>query len=690
MKTVSRHIFSALSAPFFAAALFIGQLQAQNVEFNKTSFPNNKEGLNNAISEIKEGDDLVEQGPGMYPIALFHYMKAQKFNPNNAYLNYKIGRCHMVDNDKTEAIEYLEKAVSLNPRISPELDYNDVHYLLARAYHLNYEFDKAILKYKEHINSLNPEQLNQQKKTLDKQVLECETAKEMVAKPARVFVDNLGNIVNSAYPDYAPVVNPEENMIIFTGARENTTGENRDKDSYFYEDIYVTRYQNGSWTVPDNNLTLNSNSHDATAGISSDGQNLYIYKSQGGNAIYECRLMGNIYTDPYRLPNIVNAGLKTTSASLSFDKTTLYFTNDREGGYGGKDIYYCQKDARGKWNDAINIGATINTPYDEESVFITTDGKTLYFSSKGHDNMGGFDIFKSVFEGGKWSNPENLGYPINTPDDDVFFTMPLNGQRGYYSSKKKDGYGDQDLYIITFLGAARPMINNADQEVLAYKSEKAGGLTIEPRIETNIILSGVILDAITLEPLQATIEIIDNTKNELIASFESNSVTGGYLLSLRAGINYGISVSKTDYLFHSENFDIPADAVSRKIRKDIMLKKIAVGTKIVLNNIFFDFDKATLRPESTSELERLYKLLIDIPTLTIEISGHTDNVGSATYNQKLSENRAKSVVDYLIGKGIPISRLTFKGYGLTQPVAPNTTEEGRQLNRRTEFKILSK
>jgi outer membrane protein OmpA-like peptidoglycan-associated protein len=159
---------------------------------------------------------------------------------------------------------------------------------------------------------------------------------------------------------------------------------------------------------------------------------------------------------------------------------------------------------------------------------------------------------------------------------------------------------------------------------------------------------------------------------------------------MRAGINYGITVNKEDYLFHSENFDLPADAVSRKIKKDILLNKVAVGTKIVLNNIFFDFNKATLRPESTAELDRLYKLLVDVPTLKIEISGHTDNIGTATYNQKLSEDRAKSVVDYLLGKGIQGARLKFMGYGFTRPVAPNTTEEGRQLNRRTEFEVLER
>ncbi|MCD4735724.1 MAG: OmpA family protein [Bacteroidales bacterium] len=672
------------------SCLLVANLFAQSVEFTKYNFPNHKKELSDALGAIKDGDKFYDEGPGMFDIALDYYLKANKFNLNNSMLNYKIGRCYLDYNDKTEAIKYFEKAIELDKRISLDMKYNDVNYLIAKAYHLNYEFDKAIEKYKEHKNSLSPELLSQQAEILEKRVAECETAKEMVANPARVFVDNLGNIVNSAYPDYSPLVVPEEDMIMFTSCRENTSGGKRDKDSDYFEDIYVTYYQKGGWTVPDNAYDLNSSNHDATAGISADGLVLYIYKSAGGNDLYECELIGNQYKNPQKLPNVINDGLKSSSSALSFVKRTLYFSSIRDEGYGGSDIYYSKKNAKDRWADAINIGAAINTPYDEESVFITPDEKTIYFSSKGHNSMGGYDIFKSEFADGKWSNPVNIGYPVNTPDDDVFFTRAANKQRGYYSSKKADGHGGQDLYIITFLGEAKPMINMPEYELLAYKAYPGFATELEPKMEQNIILTGVILDAITLEPLQATIEIVDNTKNELVGSFESNSNTGSYLLSLRAGFNYGISVNKEDYLFHSENFEIPADAVSKKIKKDIMLKKVAVGTKIVLNNIFFDFDKATLRTESAAELDRLYSLLEDVPTLKIEISGHTDNVGSASYNQKLSQERADAVVNYLFKKGIEGSRLTSMGYGFTRPVASNDTEDGRQQNRRTEFEVLEK
>ncbi len=671
------------------AVLFSSALKAQSVEFTKYNFPTHREELSNALGYIKDGDKYYEQGPGMYHLAIDQYKKADAFNSNNALLNYKLGRCYLQDNDKTEAIKYLEKAYSLDKRISLDLAYNDINFLLAEAYRFDYQFDRAIEKYKEHKNSLTPEQLTREAEILDKKIEECNTAKKLVAKPVRVFVDNLGNLVNSAYPDYKPLVIPDESMIIFTSARENTTGGKRDKDSYFFEDIYTTDYENGAWTVPENSYDLNSSNHDATAGISSDGTILYIYKASGGNSLYESNLSHSKYSMPVRMPNTINEGRKQASASLSFDKTTLYFTSLREEGYGGQDIYFSRKDAKNRWQDPENIGATINTPYDEEGVFIAPDGKTLYFSSNGHNTMGGFDIFKSDWKDGKWSNPVNLGYPINTPDDDVFFTLAASGQRGYYSSKKRDGFGGQDLYIITFLEAAKPMMMSVESFQFAYKKTSAGP-QLQPKIEQNTILNGSILDALSLTPIQATIEITDNSKNELIASFESNSTTGAYLISLKPGKNYGITVSKKDYLFHSENFDIPADAVAKKIQKDILLNKVAVGTKIILNNIFFDFNKATLRPESVAELDRMVKMMNEIPTLKIEISGHTDNVGGAKYNQQLSENRAKSVVDYLVEKGITQSRLEYKGYGFTQPIASNDTEAGRQQNRRTEFTVLEK
>ena len=518
----------------------------------------------------------------------------------------------------------------------------------------------------------------------------------MMLSPSRVFIDNLGPVVNSTYREYSPLINADESVLFFTSRRDNTNGGQKDPtDNNYFEDIYISEKVNGEWTTPENPPSpLNSKEHDATIGLSPDGQTLLIYKGSDGGDIYECHLKGSEWSTPKKLSSAINTKYHESSASISFDGKTIYFVSNKPDGLGGSDIYYATLDKKGNWGEPKNIGAPINTTFDEEGVFIHPDGKTLYFSSRGHNTMGGFDIFKSTLENGKWSDPVNLGYPINSPDDDVFFSISASGAHGYYMSVKPGGYGDRDLYIITFLGAEKPLVNNTEDNLIASLAQPVSETVIEKTVaikENQVtILKGKILDELTLNPLGAVIEITDNEKNEIVATFESNSATGKYLVSLPSGKNYGIAVKSEGYLFHSENLNIPPTTIYQEITKDIKLNKLAIGSTIVLNNIFFDFNKAVLRPESIPELERLIKLMTDFPTLKIEISGHTDNIGTAAYNKPLSENRAKSVVDYLISKGIDKTRMTFVGFGFDKPIATNDTEDGRQQNRRTEFKIISK
>ncbi len=680
------HIISILFIFLFAA----NGVFAQNIEFTKQNFPNDKKGLKEAQNNIAMGDKFYIAGPGKYYDAIESYMKAYNFNPNNALLNYKIGKCYLYSIDKHKAIIYLEKAHQLKPNVE-----GDVLLLIAQAFHGIHEFEKAIDKYREYKNVLTPKSLAEIGKDVDRKIKECQTGIELMQNPVRVFIDNMGPVINTQYPEYSPIINADESMIIFTTRRNTTTGGKLDpNDGKYYEDIFISYRENKEWGTPQNpGKPLNSDLHDATVGLSPDGQKLFVYRGDNGGDIYECDLKGNTWTKPQRLNKNINTKYHESSASLSPDGRKLYFVSDKPGGYGGRDIYVSELDKKGNWGPAQLLPSTINTPLDEEAVFIHPDGKTLYFSSKGHNTMGGYDIFKTVFENGQWSKPENLGYPINTAGDDVFFSISASGRHGYYSSARPGGFGDQDLYVITFLGAEKQMVNNSDDNLLAWKTQAITETVIEEVIDIETasltLLKGRILDEVTLQPVEAKILLSDIDKNEDLATFTSNSATGRYLVSLPSGKNYGIAVSADGYLFHSENFNIPEKAAYQEIEKDIYLKKIAVGSSIVLKNIFFDFNQATLRPESKNELDRLVTLMNDMPSLKIEISGHTDNIGSAQYNKTLSERRAKSVVDYLIENGISPNRLTYKGYGFDMPIAPNDTDEGRQQNRRTEFKIIS-
>jgi len=665
------------------------KLYAQNVEFDKTNFPTQSKELKEAQKNIKKGDEYYKAGRGMYFLALEFYSKAHKFNPNNALLNYKIGNCYLNTIQKIVSISYFEKALELNPNVSPEINYS-----LGRAYHLNNEFDKAITKYTEYKQSLSPLRMVAIGKEIDKKIHECNLAKELINKPVNVTIENLGDIVNSIYPDYSPIVSADGSMMIFTSRRDNTTGgKTSNVDFKYYEDIYISYNNDGIWSAPENpSKSLNTDAHDATVGLSPDGQKLFLYNSDNGGDIYQCNLEGNDWSKPQSLGKTINTKFHESSASFSYDGRTIYFVSDREGGYGGGDIYMSKLDEKGKWGEAVTLGSGINTPYNEAGVFMHPDGKTLYFSSEGHKTIGGYDIFKTVYEDGKWSEPENLGYPINTPDDDVFFSMTANGEHGYYSSEKTDGLGGQDIYMVTF-SFDKPLVNSNEDNSIAHR---AYGSATSESVESVgassselTLIRGRVLDE-NSNPIKASIEVTDNEKNEVIANFESNSATGKYLVSLPSGRNYGMVVKSENYLFHSENFNIPKESSYNEIEKDIKLNKVEAGSKIVLNNIFFDYGKATLKPESTTEIDRIIEVMTMNPTLKIEIGGHTDNVSSYDFNMKLSKNRARAVVYYLISRGMPHSRMTFVGYGFSQPVASNATEAGRMLNRRVEFKIISK
>ncbi|MBC7450425.1 MAG: OmpA family protein, partial [Cytophagales bacterium] len=381
------------------------------------------------------------------------------------------------------------------------------------------------------------------------------------------------------------------------------------------------------------------------------------YRGVNGGDIFQSELKGKKWCAATPLP--VNTEFFETAACLSPDERTLYFTRATNA-YTNRDIYMCSRTVGGNWSKAIKL--SINTEYDEDAPFMHPDGKTLYFSSKGHSSMGGYDVFKCTRLGSNaWSKPENIGSPINTAGDDIYFVLSADGKIGYYSSNKEGGFGKQDLYSIR--------IPVEDVPELA-------------------LLKGIVKDAATGKPAEATITVTDNATKEIVAKYHSNSETGQYIMSLPSGKNYGIAIEKEGHLFYSENISLNDADGFKEYKQDITLVEARAGNKIVLRNIFFDLGKADLRMESATELSKLVDILKKNPGLKVEVSGHTDNVGDPALNQALSENRAKTVVNFLIQNGISSSRLVAKGYGSTQPVAPNTTEEGRQKNRRTEMKIL--
>lgn len=682
---------------------------SQEVEFVKSNFPRDKKEFKEAVNELKAADKLMEPNPvPKYGAALEHYLKAQKFNPQSSYVNYQIGICYLNTAEKFKSLAYFQNSFELNPKA-----FDDIHYYLGRGHHLDMNWDEAMKNYRAYKRSVNPKRDPHIIAEIDKKIIECESGKELVKTPARVWIDNMGTQVNSPFPDYGMILTADASEIFFTSRRSNTTGGKKDIfDDHYFEDVYTSnKHSSKEWTTARNiGDPINTKGHDAAVALSPDGSKMVVYiDDKGDGNLYESVRDGEIWSKPKAFNKVINSKFHEASAWYTPDGRQLFFISERPLGRDkepkDRDIYVATwDDEKDDWGNVERLPDHINSEYDEDGIFVHPDGKTIYFSSKGHNSMGGYDVFKAVKqEDGSWSKPINLGYPINTPDDDVFFTVAANGRDAYITSYREDGVGDKDLYKITLLGPKKEPLMRGENILLANETTPIQRGDFQPIVEAGgsklMILKGIVRDDETKQPLRAKIELVDNEKNEVIAEFTSDGQSGRYLVSLPAGKDYGIAVKADGYLFHSVNFNmIDKDGYSEE-RLDIDLKKVKVGSNIALRNVFFDLDRFSLRDQSIIELNRLVALLNEYPNIKIEISGHTDSRGSAAHNKTLSKNRAKAVVDYLVSKGINKNRLTFEGYGYDLPAVTDqeiakmtrTTdkEAAHQQNRRTEFKITA-
>ena len=638
--------------------------------FSFAQAQNEKKALKNAERHL--GFDEYKQ-------AIPYLKEAVKANPRNALSQYLLGKCEFITYEKTMAKKRFETAFKLNKDVDPELSY-----YYAKSLHYTLDFDPAMEQYKRALTKVREK--DPRFREIQMAISHCKYGKGAVADPKDVVIENVGAPINTVYSEHSPIIDADENVLIYTTVRKDNVGCNGDPMCPF-EDIYMTEKDGDKWATPTPIKKINTKAYDASISLSPDGQTMYIYRNPPGNGdIFVCHLEGKNWTSPKAVEGPVNTKSYETTVSISPDGKRLFFTSDREGGYGDTDIYMSElvesDGDKEKWGEPVNLGPQINTPYGDDAPFIHADGRTLYFSSQGHKAcMGGFDIYSTVqAEDGTWSKPENLGYPINTPDNDIYFVLSADKKSGYYASAKEGGYGEKDIYKI-IMPEEKPAVVVEEEE----EEEEAPAPVV---VNALTILKGVVTDAKTMKPLEAEIKVIDNDKNQVVSTFKSNSATGRFLVSLPSGRNYGVEVERTGYLFKSLNVNIPKSEGYQEIVQDVALDKIDIGVAIVLNNIFYDYDKATLRPESVAELDRLHKLMTDNPSIVIEIGGHTDGDGSDSYNERLSQARAQSVVDYLVDKGITTERMVAKGYGEKAPVAPNDTPENKQLNRRTELKIL--
>lgn len=675
--------------------LMQGTLLAQeDVRIKKSQFRTGVDiGFKEAWKSVKEGDKHYKQGKGTFGIARDHYLYANQYNPSNAELNYKIGVCYLFTDDKYLAIDYLLQAYQLKEDVS-----SDINLLLGQAYHLVLEFDKGAKYYKEHQLNLKGDELEAYSKTLSKRLSECQHGKTLTQEPVRVIIQNLGDAVNSKYDDYNPIFAHGDTALFFTSRRPFEKSKRNPIDNKYNEDIYrVSSTSSGFGQAERLGKPFNTQNNNALVGISPDGGSFYVYRGNvdGGDIqISSLNSEKGKWSNPRSIPKKLLSKDGETSACLSPDGQELFYVSrNKKLTTGGKDILISRRNEKGKWDEPRNIGGLINTPYDEEGVFLTADGRFLYFASKGHNSMGGFDIFRSERkDNGAWSVPENLGYPINTPDDEVFYITDQTGVFGYYSTIREGGNGAKDIYKLIYLGSEKELITSLkDQLVAGPGDRKTGFLTMPdlPILDTTIFVTGHVLDTIGgPTPVVARLTFIDTDGSVADINTVSND-SGVYVVRLPEATIYGVEINATGYLYFLDIIDLLGQQGEEKVIQDFYLKKIEVGAKVVLENIYFETGKAVLRPESYDALDQVFRFLENNPGMKLEISGHTDNTGSLRINQRLSTARAKAVVDYLVSGGIPAEMLIFEGYADTQPVAPNDTPEGRERNRRVEFKVLS-
>lgn len=666
----------------------------ENVKIRRAKFKMAKEGFKDAWKAVKLGNEKFTLGKGMYWQARENFLKAYDYNPGNAELNYKIGACYLFTDDKFKAITYLRKAYLAKPKVS-----EDIHFLMARAFHLVLNFDTAILEYNIFKNSLRPKELGEWAAKINKYIEECQNGRDLVRSPVRVIISDLGDSINSTYDDYNSVFTSNDSLLYFTSRRKvNKKSKLSPVDYKYYEDVYVSHKVGNKWSMAKNlGKPINTEHNDAVVALSDNDTKLYVYNGyKNGGDVQVSKLRKNKWTRPKPLPRKFRSKYHESSYYFAPDSSAIYFVSaPKRNTVGGKDIFVSYRKENGAWAKPVNLGKTINTPYDEEGVSLSKDGKVLYFSSKGHNSMGGYDVFKSVKDSlGKWTTPINMGYPINSPDDELFYYEDKTSPKyGYYTATRDGGLGGKDIYKITFLGEEKEAIMTTDEQLYAWPNEIAPSIffTIPDylALDTSMVLQGRIFNAKTQEPVIGKLDLIDVVHSAVIGTAISDS-SGNYKITIPGKKNYGVEIMAKDYLYFLQTIDLTKDTAELVIKRDFAVSKVEVGAKVVLKNIFFETAKAALKSESFTELENVIKFLNDNPTVRLEISGHTDNVGSLKANTKLSQDRAQSVVNYLVSKGIAASRLEAKGYAFTQPLATNDSSDGRAQNRRVEFKILSK
>ncbi len=608
-----------------------------------------------AIELYNQADNFRVRGQHQQAIDLLNQAIARDKKFVEAY--YRLGLVYMTTKRYPLAVQQFETAAALTSDVKK---HRVIWFDLGEAYLNTGQYEQAGSTLR---NFLNVENQNRQKIDRASQLLRnAEFAQQNKALKAQYNLRPLSDTVNCFALQYFPVLTADQQELIFT--RRLGNGAEHD------EDLVVSKKDGANrWGKPESvSKQVNSALNEGTCTISADGRKLIFTscvgrQSFGSCDLYESTKTGNEWTVPKNLGPNVNSSEWESQPSLSADGRTLYFVSDRRGGSGRRDIWVSKLDDSDQWTKARNLGSPVNTQGDEISPFIHVNDQVLYFASTGHTGFGGYDIFKADRTADSWMIPENLGKPLNDHEDQFSLFITADGRKGYYSHEE---------------------YTPARQTSRIYELDIPESQQI--RNKSNYV-KGIVSDKATGQKLKAKIELFNIERNSLVSMVESDSVSGKYLMVLTQGADYALYVNRTGYLFHSLNFNYSENANLEPIEQNILLEKAVKGSVAVLENLFFDSDKYELKEKSITELEKIQRFLTENPNITIEIGGHTDNTGNPAYNQQLSERRAMAVYNYLANNGIDKKRLVAKGYGQSRPVASNSSDQGKQQNRRIEFLV---
>ena len=625
----------------------------------------------------------LQTGMPNYPEGIELLLKAIEKDSKFWEAHLVIAEFYEATKNYPEAIKHFEEALAINPNHTVT---GSTYFYLANVQQLSGDYEGAIknLNYYVQNRNANPDLVNQAYAMREN----CEFASEAMKHPYPFEPINMGPGINTKDPEYYPTITVDGKMVLFTRRIDDQrVPVYKKQEDFYYSKLSERNIWGTAEPMPSN---INTVLNEGAPTISADGRSLIFVacSDQSGNDDYgqgrtgygSCdlfytRKLGARWTNPVNLPGSVNSFSWESQPSLSSDGKTLYFIRrvNRRGEAPNTDIFLTRLQDNGKWGKPERLPFTINTPQSEESVLIHPDGRTLYFASRGHKGMGGSDLFVSRMDDeGNWGKPMNLGYPINTKSDENSLMVSPDGEVGFFASDREGGYGDLDIYWFNLPENLRPT--------------------------KTLYFEGNVFDLTNRKPLNGKFQLIDLKSGKEVIYSEADPETGEFMVSLPVNRDYALNVSYPGYNFFSQNFNMTNPNNLEAVHMDVPMSPLTDSKPTILKNVFFDLAKATLRPESGVELNKLVEFLLTNPTIHIELGGHTDTRGDANDNMVLSTNRAKSVYDYIVSRGISAERLTYKGYGETvnintDEMISNLTSEkekeaAHQENRRTEYKII--